>query len=59
MICFFLFVDKCDIANYADDNTPISCGKKIDQVISQLEGNFCKLSKWYKLNCLHLNDDKK
>ena len=54
----FLFVDKCDIANYADNNTPFSCGKKIDEVISQLEGNFCKLSKWYKLNCLQLNDDK-
>ena len=27
-------------------------------MISQLEGNFWKLSKWYKLNCLQLNDDK-
>ena len=24
----FLFVDKCDVANYSDDNTPFSCGKK-------------------------------
>ena len=37
----FLFVHKCDIANYADGNTPFSCGKKIDEVISQLEGNVC------------------
>ena len=41
----FLFFDKYDIVNYADDNTPFSCGKKIDEVISKLEENFCIISK--------------
>ena len=54
----FLFLEKYDIVNYADDNTPFSCGKKIEEVISKLEENFCILSKWFKLNCLQLNDDK-
>ena len=42
----FLFLDKYDIVNYADDNIPFSCGKKIEEVISKLEENFCILSKW-------------
>ena len=52
----FLLLNKY-IVIYADDYTPFSCGKKIDEVISQLEENFCILSKWFKLNCLQLNDD--
>ena len=35
-----------------------ACGKKIEEVISKLEENFCILSKWFKLNCLQLNEDK-
>ena len=54
----FLFLEKYDIVNYADDNTPFSCGMKIEEVISKLEENFCILPKWFKLNCLQLNDDK-
>ena len=38
-----LSLDKYDLANYADDYTPFSCGRKIDEVISQLEENLCKL----------------
>ena len=54
----FLFLDDADIINYADDNTPFACGKNINVVIKQLEGNFCKLSEWARYNCLKLNDDK-
>ena len=43
---------------YADNNMPFWCGKSNEDVISQLEEDFCKLSKWFKLNCLKLNDDK-
>ena len=49
---------KNAIALQPDDNAPFSCGMKIEEVISKLEGNFCILSKWFKLNCLQLNDDK-
>ena len=53
-----IFFENCDITNYADDNTPFTCGKNLDEVISQLEDNFFTLSKWFKLNSFKLNDDK-
>ena len=54
----FLFFENCDITNYADDNTPFMCGENLDDVISQLEKNFLKLSKWFKTNNFKLNDKK-
>ena len=54
----FLNLENWDIANYADDNIPFACGKSIDEVISHLEVCFCKLSEWFRLKCLKLNDDK-
>ena len=32
----FLFTSDCEIANYADDNTPYCQGKNIEIVMSQL-----------------------
>ena len=49
----FLNLENWDIANYADGNKPIVCGKSIDEVISHFEVCFCELSE-----CLKLNDDK-
>ena len=42
----FLNLENWDIENYADDNTPFSCGKSIDEVISHLEVCFFELSEW-------------
>ena len=37
-ICHLCFIiEDCDIANYADDNTPFLSGKNIDKVLNGLE----------------------
>ena len=53
----FLFL-ILDIANYADDNSPFSCGKSIPSVISQLESDAETLLKWIRNNGLKANPDK-
>ena len=54
MICFFLSIS---VISQIMRTTTLHF-LVVRKVISQLEGNFCKLSKWHKLNCLQLNDDK-
>ena len=53
----FLFI-LLDIANYADDNSPFTCGKSIPSVISQLETDASVLLKWISNNGLKANPDK-
>ena len=37
-ICDFFFItEDCDIANYADDNTPLLSGKNVEEVLNGLE----------------------
>ena len=47
-----------NIANYADDISPFSCGKHIDSVITQQEGDSEILLEWLKQNGLKANPDK-
>ena len=53
----FLFL-ILDIANYADDNSPFTCGSTIPLVISQLEKDAKILLKWIENNGLKANPDK-
>ena len=55
----YLFMSNdSNIANYADDTSPFSCGKDMDSVITQLEGDSKILLEWLKLNGLKGNPDK-
>ena len=54
----FLYLQNSELTNYADDNTPFACKSNLDQVIIQLEEDFCQLSEWFRINCLTVNDDK-
>ena len=54
----FFFVKGCDIANYADDNTPYTTGSKIDTLLQNLYTDTSLLSKWFKENFLRMNADK-
>ena len=42
--------EDSNIANYADDTTPYSCGENIQAVISELQSLAFRLFKWYKNN---------
>ena len=54
----FMFCGNSNLANYADDNSPYSCNKTIEQVISQLERDSVFLLNWVSQNGLKANPDK-
>ena len=54
----FLFTSDCEIANYADDNTPYCQGKNIEFVTSQLEKDTNLLITWVVDNSMRANPDK-
>ena len=58
-ICdIFLDIIECDIASYADDNTPYNSDFNLDNVISNLERFANSLLNWFRENHIKANDDK-
>ena len=55
-----IFFEKieCDIASYADDNTPYNFDFSLDNVISNLEKSTDSLLNWFRENHLKANADK-
>ena len=54
----FLFVNKCDLYNYADDNTLSKSDKSLDTVISALEYDSKSLISWFSFNKMQANPEK-
>ena len=54
----FYFVDKCEITNYADDNTPYSVDEDMDTLLQSLENDNEILIKWFTDNYFKANADK-
>ena len=48
----FLFDDKGQIINYADDNTSFACENSIEEVIGTLQTNTESICMWTKKNFL-------
>ena len=55
---FFLFMQRTDVCNFADDNTLYSCASTIDAVISDLEIDMENSLYWFKINQLVANPTK-
>ena len=55
-ICFDLI--KCDIASYADVNTPCNFYFNLDNVISNLEKSTNSLLNWFRENHMKANANK-
>ena len=51
----FLSLQKCDLANYADDSTLYTSDKSISNIMNSLSHD---LSKWFHNNFMVLNPDK-
>ena len=49
---------KCDIASYADDNTPYNFDFNLDNVISNLEKSTNSLLNWFRENHMKVNASK-
>ena len=54
----FLFISKCQLCNYADDNTLYKSGKNMQKIKNDLEMDFMILHKWFDENHMMLNPDK-
>ena len=54
----FLFLQKCDLANYADDSTMYTSDKRVSTIIDSLRHEFTILSKWFYNNFMVLNPAK-
>ena len=54
----FFMIEKFDIPNFADDNTPYVIGHNISSVVEILEEVACAIFKWLKDNEMKANADK-
>ena len=54
----FFILNKIDIANYTDDNTPYTSSKDVHGLIKSLEEASKELFKWYYDNLMIFNPDK-
>ena len=54
----FFIVNKIDIANYADDNTPYTSSNDVNGLIKSLEEASKELFKWFDDNLMKSNPDK-
>ena len=54
----FFDIIECDIASYADDNTPYNFYFNLDNVISNLEKSTNSLLNWFRENHMKTNADK-
>ena len=46
----FFIIDKFDVANFVDDNTPYVTGNNISSVVTLLEEVACISYQWFKDN---------
>ena len=54
----FSDTDDCDIASYADDNTPDASSSNLDALINKLEKSNKNLFQWFRNNNMKANADK-
>ena len=51
----FFFVLKCDICNFADDNTMYSCNKLLSKILANLRFDLKNVLMWFTVNSLSPN----
>jgi len=47
-----------EICNFADDNTLYSCGHDLQEIVTNLEHDLCKLLEWFRNNGMVVNPRK-
>ena len=56
-ICdMFYDINDCDIASYADDNTPYASSRNFNTLIKKLEESTKNLFQWFRKNHMKAND---
>ena len=54
----FLFIEKTNICNFADDNTIYSYNNNLQTVLKNLKHDIINVLKWFKVNSLKSNPKK-
>ena len=54
----FFFSAKCEICNFADDNSFHSCGMNLDYTFSKLTQDVENVYEWFVYNLMRANPDK-
>ena len=54
----FYDIDDCDIASYADDNTPSASSSNLETSINKLEESTSNLFQWFRNSHMKANADK-
>ena len=54
----FVFISKCQLCNYADDNIPHKSGNHMQKIKNDLEMDFMILHKWFQENHMVLDPGK-
>ena len=54
----FLFLEKTEVCNYADDTTIYTCGPNVENVVAKLMNDVFAISEWFPNNRIKLNEDK-
>ena len=57
-INIFMFIEKSEICNFADDNTIYDCGKDLSNILENLKHDMKILLKWFRINSLQANPGK-
>ena len=54
----FMFIEKSEICNFADDNTICDCGEDLSNILENLKHDMKILLKWFRINSLQANPGK-
>ena len=54
----FLFIEKSEICNFADDNTIYNCNDNLENILQNLEFDMKNILKWFKVNSMKANPKK-
>ena len=54
----FIFIEKPEICNFADDNTIYDCGEDLSNIFVNLKPDMKILLKWFRINSLQANPGK-
>ena len=54
----FMFIEKTEVCNFADDNTIYDCGEDLSNILQNLKHNVKILLKWFRMNSLQANPGK-
>ena len=54
----FMFIEKTEVCNFADDYTIYNCGEDLSNNLENIKHDLKILLKWFRINSLQANPEK-